>query len=109
VSNRPRRSGETLYIAQCYATILLSKAVALRHNSAQTNLTRFAVQAEGMVTKRVNDTDPVIQVRLRVTLGNFRGAHRVRLVAGSVYHEYGFSKHNQILHDTSKSPRRRLF
>jgi hypothetical protein len=69
--------------------------VALRHNSAQTNLTRFAVQAEGMVTKRVNDTDPVIQVRLRVTLGNFRGAHRVRLVAGSVYHEHEFSKHNQ--------------
>jgi hypothetical protein len=40
-----------------------------------------------MVTKRVNDTDPVIQVRLRVTLGNLRGAHRVRLVAGFVYQE----------------------
>ena len=38
-----------------------------------------------MVANRVNDTDPVIQVRLRVMVGNFHGAHRVRLVAGFVY------------------------
>jgi hypothetical protein len=52
-----------------------------------------------MVTKRVNDTDPVIQVRLRVTLGNFRGAHRVRLVAGSVYYEYEFLNPINMTHN----------
>ena len=38
-----------------------------------------------MDEKRVNNTDPVDQVRLRVMIGNFHGAsHMVRLAAGSV-------------------------
>lgn len=36
--------------------------------------------------KRVNHTDPVDQVRLRVMIGNFHGAiYMVRLAAGSVF------------------------
>lgn len=42
----------------------------------------------GMDEKRVNNTDPVDQVRLRVMIGNFHGAIiMVRLVAGSVFIE----------------------
>ena len=34
--------------------------------------------------KRVNDTDPVIRLRLRVTIGNFHGVLWIQLVAGFV-------------------------
>lgn len=38
-----------------------------------------------MDENRVNNTDPVVQVRLRVMFGNFHGAGKmVRLAAGSV-------------------------
>lgn len=39
-----------------------------------------------MVEKRINNTDPVVQVRLCVMVGNFHGAcKKVRLAAGFVY------------------------
>ena len=41
-----------------------------------------------MDEKRVNNTDPVVQVRLRVMVGNFHGAlKKVCLAAGFVYPE----------------------
>lgn len=44
--------------------------------------------------KRVNNTDPVDQVRLRVMIGNFHGvSHMARLAAGSVFS--GSSNHKQ--------------
>lgn len=39
-----------------------------------------------MVENRINNTDPVVQVRLCVMVGNFHGAcKKVRLAAGFVY------------------------
>jgi hypothetical protein len=39
-----------------------------------------------MVENRINNTDPVVQVRLCVMVGNFHGARKkVRLAAGFVY------------------------
>jgi|GEM_PF-5993943 len=43
-----------------------------------------------MVEKRINNTDPVVQVRLCVMVGNFHGARKkVRLAAGFVYPKLG--------------------
>lgn len=43
-----------------------------------------------MVEKRINNTDPVVQVRLCVMVGNFHGAcKKVRLAAGFVYPKLG--------------------
>lgn len=40
------------------------------------------------MTKRENDTDPVISFRFRVMIGNFHGALWVHLVAGFVYAQF---------------------
>lgn len=46
-----------------------------------------------MDENRVNNTDPVVQVRLRVMFGNFHGAGKmVRLAAGSVCPPVGNAK-----------------
>jgi len=43
-----------------------------------------------MDEKRINNTDPVVQVRLCVMVGNFHGARKkVRLAAGFVYPKLG--------------------
>ena len=63
------------------------------HTIRQHNLT-LCLLTEVWMRKRVNNTDPVVQVRLRVMIGNFHGAsHMVRLAAGSVYP--GSSNHKQ--------------
>ena len=66
---------ETLYIAISYATILLCTTLSCGHNSAkQPKLSSFI--AKGMVEKRINNTEPVVQARLCVVVGNFYGIER---------------------------------
>ena len=66
-----------------------------------------------MDEKRVNNTDPVVQVRLRVMVGNFHGAlKKVCLAAGFVYpelsanyqYERGYMQHSQLSDESRHIP-----
>jgi len=56
-----------------------------------------------MDEKRVNNTDPVVQVRLRVMVGNFHGApKKARLAAGFVFSKIQSSLARYVYSNISK-------